>query len=89
MHVDDFIDGEYCKHKYARWVLNHFRLPAVLKNDFSEFMEPFKLFCDYEGRQYRCTGASRLGDIWLTSDFTRCTGYELRVDVAKCTNWSK
>jgi hypothetical protein len=87
MHVDEFIDTQFCKHKYARWMLNYFRLPAALKNDFSEFMEPYQLFCEYEGKRYRCTGASRLGDVWLAHDYERHTGYDLRVDVAKCTNW--
>lgn len=88
MHVDDFIDGEFGKHKYARWVLNYFRMPAVLKNDFHEFMQPHKLFCDYDGKRYRCTGASRLGDVWLAKAFERHAGYDLRVDVADCSNWN-
>ncbi len=87
MHVDEFIDEEFGKHKYARWVLNYFRLPAVLKNDFREFMKPHQLFCEYEGKRYRCTGASRLGDVWLAEDWSREYGYDLRVDVAKCENW--
>ena len=36
----------------------------------------------------RCTGASRLGDVWLTSDFNQEMGYEKRVDVEECSNWS-
>jgi len=88
MHVDEFIDTEFCKHKYARWVLNHFRLPAALQNDFREFMEGCRLFCTYNGNRYRCTGASRLGDVWLARDFDRHTGYDLRVDVADCEDWS-
>ena len=87
MHVDEFIDEEFGKHRYARWVLNHFRLPAVLKMDFEEYMGPHKLFCVHGGTRYRCTGASRLGDVWLTADFDRHTGYELRVNVDECDNW--
>ena len=87
MHVDNFIDTEFGKHKYARWMLNYFRLPAALKNDFSEFMKPYQLRCDYEGKRYRYTGASRLGDVWLAEDLSREHGYDLRVDVAKCSNW--
>jgi len=87
-HVDDFIDSGFGKNKYARWVLNYFRLPAALKMDFAEFMAPHKLFCTYEGKRYRCTGASRLGDVWLAKNLNRDTGYDLRVDVAKCSDWS-
>ena len=88
MHVDTFIDDSYGENEYARWVLNYFRLPAVLKNDFWEFMEEHKLFCTYNDQRMRCTGASRLGDVWLTSNFKRDTGYDARVDVGECTEWS-
>ena len=87
MHVDDFIDSDFGENCYARFVLNYFRLPAVLKMDFSEFMRQHQLFCTYDGKRYRCTGASRLGDVWLAEDFMREDGYDLRVDVADCTNW--
>ena len=93
MHVDDFIsnslddtsDGE----RYARWVLMFFRLKSTLKYDFGEFMQNHKLFCTFEGNTYRVTGASRLGDIWLHSDFSRDIGYEKRVDLEKCSDWRK
>ncbi len=88
MHVDEFIDSGFRKNTYARWVLNHFRLPAVLKMDFSEFMKDHKLFCLYNGDKYRCTGASRLGDVWLAKDMERISGYDLRVDVEECSEWS-
>ena len=88
MHVDEFIDSGFRKDTYARWVLNHFRLPAVLKMDFHDYMKDHKLFCQYERKKYRCTGASRMGDVWLSEDFNRESGYELRVDVEKCTEWS-
>lgn len=88
MHVDHFIyESNYGEHLYARWVLMHFRLPAVLQLDFGPFMKSNRLFCDFEGQRYRCTGASRMGDVWLATDFKREAGYDLRVDVAECSNW--
>ena len=81
MHIDTFIDDFYCQHKYARWMFNYFRLPAVLKADFEEFMKEHKLFCTWHEQRYRVTGASRLGDVWLHSDPKRDCGYEHRVDV--------
>jgi len=33
------------------------------------------------------TGASRLGDVWLSKDFAREDGYEARVSVAACSGW--
>lgn len=92
LHVDEFIDENYCEHEYARWVLHHFRLPAALKADFDQFMKDHKLFCSYSingsKQRFRVTGASRLGDVWLAKDFKRKTGYDHRVDVAKCSEWS-
>lgn len=95
VHVDDFIDN-YREPAYARFVLNYFRLNAVCMNAFWPFMEEHKLFCTYkdtigEGKQagrYRVTGASRMGDIWLSFDYKREVGYELRVNVADCHEWS-
>jgi len=72
---------------YARWFLMHARLPAYMKMNFDRFMASHKLFCTYEGKRWRCTGASRMGDVWLTADMNRTTGYELRVDLARCTQW--
>lgn len=86
-HVHDFIDDPGSD-DYAAWVLNHFRLPAILKARFMKFMGKRELFCTYDGKRFRVIGASRLGDIWLTSDFTRENGYDKRVDPAKCSAWS-
>ena len=70
-HVDEFINygsgmsNHVPNERYARWVLNHFRLPAICKLDFDEFMKDYLLFCIYEGKKYRVPGASSLGDVWL------------------------
>ncbi len=87
MHVDDFIEDPK-QPPYSRWLLLHFRLPAFQWLAFEPFMREHKLFCNYQGDRYRCIGASRFGDVWLTSDFSRSEGYGLRVDVAACSNWS-
>jgi hypothetical protein len=87
MHVDDFID-DYEGDPYARWFFMLQRLPAALKVAFYQWIKPYRLFCDYKGKRYRVTGASRLGDIWLAKDHSRETGYDLRVDLTECTNWS-
>lgn len=93
MHVDEFIDyGTFAGVKnedYARWILLHFRLSASLKNTVDRFMRENKLFCNYDGKRYRVTGASRMGDVWLAGNFERVHGYDLRVDVLNCSNWSK
>lgn len=88
MHIDDFIDANYGKDKYARWWFSLFRLPAVLKADFAEWTSQYKLFCDYQGKRYRVTGCSRMGDVWLHADLQYEGGsYQMRVDVAQCSAW--
>jgi len=93
MHIDNFIDFGIDRNNeneiYARWVLNHFRLSANLKYTFDLLMKEYKLFCFYRNKKFRVTGASRLGDLWLTKDFNQRTGYELRVNVEECSNWLK
>ena len=91
MHVDEFIDNPMRREDgqaYARWFFSLHRYPAILQGQFHEWMAPFKLFCTWKGARYRVTGASRLGDVWLTSNFERDCGYEHRVDLDECSNWS-
>lgn len=85
-HVDDYIE-DFRSDPYARWMLMHFRMPAEMQLAFRKFTEPHQLFCTHQGKRYRCTGASRLGDVWLTSNFGQNTGYTLRVDVSECSDW--
>lgn len=94
MHVDEFIDwgikvGESTEmERYARFFFHLHRLPAMLQADFDKFTNQYKLFCTYEGNKYRVTGCSRLGDVWLSKSFDRESGYDLRVAVEKCSDWS-
>jgi hypothetical protein len=72
---------------YARWMLMYFRFPAEMQIAFERFYKKYRLFCTYEGKRYRVTGASRLGDVWLATNFERQHGYDLRVNVDKCSEW--
>lgn len=91
-HVDEWIDTPVYPHDrnvaYAKFFLLLKRLPAWMQNAFSEWMDQYKLFCTYENKRYRCMGASRLGDVWLAEDFERENGYDLRVNVDHCKDWS-
>jgi len=94
IHVDDFIDGtfETVPHSgmtnYARWILAHARMPAGLQMAVHKFIKDRKLFCTWNGKRYRCTGASRMGDVWLTSNMEKDHGYDERVSVDEVTEWS-
>jgi hypothetical protein len=88
-HVDEWIEmptgdkGE----DYARFVLHHARLPAIMQVFFEPWTKQFRLFCTHKRKRYKVTGASRLGDVWLAKDLTRESGYDLRVDLADCSKW--
>ncbi|HEY5234963.1 MAG TPA: hypothetical protein VIJ14_02195 [Rhabdochlamydiaceae bacterium] len=65
------------------------RLSAALYYDFKPWIDQYKLFCDYGDQRYRVTGCSRLGDIWLSTNFKADAGYDLRVDLEECSNWGE
>ena len=91
-HIDDWLDNPNlnCSQEeaYARFILDYFRLSSWKQNLYKPFMQGFDLYCKYNNVKYRVTGASRLGDIHLNSDLYATSGYTLRVDVTKCTDWS-
>lgn len=86
IHVDDFID-DYESDAYAAFVLNYFRSNATNYSRWAPWMKAHKLFCTWEGKRYRVTSASRLGDVWLSADFDCECGYDRRVDIDKCSEW--
>lgn len=89
-HVDDYVDNP-AGDPYARWMLMHFRLPAVLQILCGDFLKT-KLFCTWQGKRWRVTGASRLGDVWLHSKLNfdpkkTQPYYEERVELDECSEW--
>ena len=89
MHIDDWLDTPAVNEteKTAKVFLEHCRRPAIDKD--YEWIESNPLFCLYQGACWRVVGASRLGDVWLTKQFERANGYDLRVDVSHCSTWAK
>ena len=90
-HVDDFIDDPKTD-AYASWMLNYFRLPAILKIKFKPVMGEHRLYCYAAGcgraERFRVTGASRMGDVWLAYNLEQDTDYDHRVSINDCTGWS-
>lgn len=93
-HIDDWLDERHANapadpgERWALEWLEHFRKPAVEKD--YKWLAANPLFCTYmDGKRYRCIGASRMGDVWLTADFNRVLGYDLRIAVDACSEWSK
>ncbi|WJJ55043.1 hypothetical protein [Xanthomonas phage RTH11] len=93
-HIDEFLDDTMIQFshpelKYVNFFLSHARKSASERLMHDPFMAQFQLFADYEGKTYQITGASRLGDIWLTEDFRKDAQYSHRVepDFRKFSNW--
>lgn len=88
LHIYDWLaipakdDGE----KLAKEWLDQFTRPAMDKDN--EWLEARVLSCDYQGESYICSGASRLGDVWLRKRGSKCY-YDIRVNVEECSNWSR
>lgn len=93
VHIDDFIDSigfdrEDRMDDYAKFFFLLHRLPAYMKFAFNEWIMKYKLFCSYNGKRYRVTGCSRMGDIWLALDPTQENGYDERVMIDVVTDFS-
>jgi hypothetical protein len=86
-HADHFIWSDPGADPYAQWMLAFFRLPALAQARWARFMSDRRLFCTFEEKRFRVIGASRLGDVWLASDFAREAGYDKRVSVRDCSAW--
>lgn len=91
-HVYDFIDDAYpTKDKntsYARFVLFYLAAPSSIKYLFTDFMD-CKLFATFNGERYRVTGASTLGDVFITKDFEEWQGYTDRVLINELSEFCK
>lgn len=87
MHVDDWLDQKATteQERLAKEFLEHARRPAVEKD--WRWLHGRIVSCIYGGERLRCTGASRLGDVWLSRNPEQKSGYTDRVDVMDCLDW--
>lgn len=86
-HIDDWMDTPPITEQEGliKEFFKHCRQPAM--NVDHRWLGNRVVTCEYGMVTYRCTGASRMGDVWLAEDMTRTHGYNLRVDVDECSNW--
>jgi hypothetical protein len=93
-HIEEWLEDRYITcpddEKYARAFFTiKVAFNAAQSWNVSPIMEQHKLFCTYRSRRYRCTGCSTMGDIWLRKNFTTNIGYDLRVDINECSNFTE
>jgi hypothetical protein len=79
-------EAERMVHKF----LEYKTLPASeqYKPENKAKVQGLNVFCEYKGIKYKIMGASRLGDVWLAENFNRDNGYDNRVGIDECTNFS-
>jgi hypothetical protein len=88
IHVDDYLDTPGWD-PVAKEFLEHARRPAVDKDH--AWLAANVPSVMWQGNRWFCSGASRLGDVWLRSNFERGNGphYEHRVDIAELSDWQR
>lgn len=72
-----------------KW-LDRFTRPAFTKSEdgSDKWLQRHKLTVEWCGKRYECTGASRLGDVWLKNEGST-NFYDHRVDVTELFNWKR
>ena len=70
----------------AKEWLDAFCRPELGKDH--DWLARYQVTVEWRGKRYICSGASRLGDVWLKSkDSTNF--YDHRVDVTELSNWKR
>lgn len=89
-HVYDWLEENSSdpNEKRAKEYLDKYCQPAYDKriNGTYKWLELRQVTCDWKGKRYICSGASRMGDVWLKSK-NSSNYYDHRVDVEELSNW--
>jgi hypothetical protein len=86
-HVDEFLDREDGD-PVAREYLSHARRPAILADRV--WLHANAPFVTWRDKEYRCVGASTLGDVWLKDCEAFGGGgsfYDHRVSIDELSGW--
>lgn len=84
-HCDDYIDDPSAPEVLRRYLA---RARSPVHGRLSRDPYP-TLFATYEGKRYRVTVASRMGDVGITRYIDKSAGYEKRVFVEQLTDFSE
>lgn len=79
-------DGE----RDAKEWLDKFTLPAYDKYNLGiqDWLDKYIVTAEWKGSRYLCSGASRMGDVWLREEGSRAF-YNHRVGVEELSNWER
>lgn len=93
MHIHEWLDENEGKLEDPTmkqvWKFLDFKTRSAIHQHVEnpDGVKGLSIFCEFQGEKHRVTGASRLGDIWLVTDFSRDTGHNKRVDIDDCDNF--
>jgi hypothetical protein len=82
-HVDDYLDSGDA-HPVAKEFLEHARRPSS-EQDFA-WLTSHQPWVIWRGQRYLCSGASRLGDVWIKR-LGSSAYYDRRVAVDELSGW--
>lgn len=85
-HIYDWLDNPDNRNHPAWRYLDEFT-KCDLEEKAQLWLESTVVLCSYQGTRYRLTGASRLGDVWIHSNFNVHDGYVKRVDITELSDW--
>jgi hypothetical protein len=91
-HIYDWLDqpADDDAERDAKEWLNQFCKPAYdkYKQGTDKWLSRYRLTVEWRGQRYICTGASRMGDVWLKNEGSS-NFYDHRVNVDNLSNWKR
>ena len=90
--INDWIDDAYVVDPFGdQWVTyakEWFKKFLVKAGDKDlKWLLANPLFAQYKGNTVRITGASRLGDVWVTASLKQTNGYQHRVCITELSHF--
>lgn len=88
IHIYDWIESpaKNDAERQAKEWLDQFTRPAHIKNE--EWLARYRVTVEWRGKRYTCSGASRMGDVWLKTEGSP-NFYDHRVNVEELSKWKR
>jgi len=92
LHVYDWLELPPANdaEKNAKEWLDKFTRPAYTKHKegIHDWLARYRVTVEWKGKRYTCSGASRMGDVWLKTEGSS-NFYDHRVNVDELSTWKR
>ena len=92
LHVYDWLELPPANdaEKDAKEWLDKFTRPAYTKHTegINDWLARYRVTVEWKGKRYTCSGASRMGDVWLKTEGS-VNYYDHRVNLEELSNWKR